>query len=150
MPDAIQTLIERLEAGEFIVSRKHKSRTVTKSVGIGGAEIEIGLPNLKGVAAWWLVILNEATAPSGTDTRAYFSVNDARNKTTALAALVAGNGLYLNPGQTFELDIAEDTPPAEPVRVLVQGVVVSAGPAYAAGAVKVTIAAFPMVRAKRD
>lgn len=148
--ELLERIARAIEAGEFIVSRKHKARTVTKSVAAAGQQIAFGLPNLKGVAAWWIVLFNESTAPSGTDTRAYFAINDERDKATILAALVAGNGLYVNPGQAFEFDIAEDTQSEEPVVFTVRGVVVTAGPAYAEGAVKVTIAAFPMVRAKRD
>ena len=148
--DLLERIARALEAGEFVVSRKHKRRTRTVSVAAAGQEIAFGLPNLKGVAAWRLLFLNEATAPSGTDTRAYFTINDERDKTTILAALVAGNGVYCAPGQSYEEIIAEDQGGEEPVIVTVRGVVVTAGPAYAAGAVKVTLVAIPLVRAKQD
>lgn len=146
----IEAMLKRLEAGEFILSRRHRSRTRTISVSTSGKEVKFGLPNLKGVAAWWLVLLNEGTASGGTDTRLYFAINDERDKTAVLADLVAGNGLYCAPGQSFEAEIAEDGSQAEPVIFHLQGVAVSAGPAYAAAAVKCTIAAFPLVRAKRE
>jgi hypothetical protein len=146
----LEQILHRLEAGEFITSRRHKRRMRTVSVTSAGKEVEFGLPNLKGVAAWRFILLNEATAPSGTDTRAYFSINDERDKTAVLADLVAGNGLYCVPGQAYEEEIAEDVGGEQPVIVTLQGVQVTAGPTYAGAAVKVTLCAIPLVRAKRD
>lgn len=136
--------------GELVASRTAAGVQQTLDVPSAGAVVEFGLPNVKGVAAWAIVILNHDTAPSGTDTRLYFSINDARGKQRTLDAFAAGQGLYLVPGRTFEDLYEEDKANGQPLLIALRGVQVAAGPAYSAAAVRATIAAVALVRARRD